>query len=70
MWSGRGGSNPRPKAWEAFALPTELHPHVDDFIKFHRKLQNNIKKYFEFYIKRAIMFCEVREVWFKRGQNG
>ena len=20
------GSNPRPKAWEAFALPTELHP--------------------------------------------
>ena len=26
-WSGRRGSNPRPQAWEACALPTELHPH-------------------------------------------
>ena len=25
-WSGRRVSNPRPKAWEAFALPTELRP--------------------------------------------
>src|SRR5207244_12414812 len=24
--SGRRGSNPRPSAWEADALPTELHP--------------------------------------------
>ena len=27
-WSGRRGSNPRPSAWEADALPTELLPHV------------------------------------------
>lgn len=25
--SGRRGSNPRPPAWEASALPTELLPH-------------------------------------------
>ena len=29
-WSGRRGSNPRPRAWEARALPTELHPHRSD----------------------------------------
>ena len=26
--SGRRGSNPRPAAWEAAALPTELLPHI------------------------------------------
>lgn len=26
FWSGRRGSNPRPSAWEADALPTELLP--------------------------------------------
>ncbi len=25
-WSGRRGSNPRPSAWEADALPAELLP--------------------------------------------
>ena len=25
-WSGRRGSNPRPSAWQADALPTELLP--------------------------------------------
>src|SRR6266581_3539471 len=25
-WSGRRGSNSRPSAWKADALPTELHP--------------------------------------------
>ena len=27
-WSGRRGSNPRPSAWKADALPTELLPHT------------------------------------------
>ena len=27
LWSGRRGSNPRPSAWKADALPTELLPH-------------------------------------------
>ncbi len=27
-WSGKRGSNPRPSAWEADALPTELLPHL------------------------------------------
>ncbi len=26
--SGRRGSNPRPAAWKAAALPTELRPHM------------------------------------------
>ena len=26
MWSGKRDSNPRPSAWEADALPTELLP--------------------------------------------
>ncbi len=26
FWSGLRGSNPRPRAWEASALPTELNP--------------------------------------------
>ncbi len=26
LWSGKRGSNPRPSAWEADALPTELFP--------------------------------------------
>src|SRR5438270_9652978 len=28
--SGRRGSNPRPSAWEADALPTELRPRQED----------------------------------------
>ncbi len=28
LWSGRRDSNPRPSAWKADALPTELHPPV------------------------------------------
>ena len=27
-WSGIRDSNPRPSAWEANALPTELIPHI------------------------------------------
>ena len=27
FWSGKRDSNPRPSAWEADALPTELLPH-------------------------------------------
>ena len=27
-WSGRRDSNPRPSAWKADALPTELRPHL------------------------------------------
>ncbi len=30
-WSGKRGSNPRPKAWKAFALPDELLPPVSSF---------------------------------------
>ena len=29
MWSGKRDSNPRPSAWEADALPTELFPRWD-----------------------------------------
>ena len=32
IWSGQRGSDPRPSAWEADALPTELCP-PDPFLK-------------------------------------
>ena len=28
VWSGRRESNPRPTAWKAVTLPTELRPHL------------------------------------------
>ena len=34
--SGRRGSNPRPSAWEADALPTELRPRAGDSSPRHR----------------------------------
>src|ERR1044072_9565861 len=35
--SGRRGSNPRPTAWKAVALPTELLPHMYYFQKINSK---------------------------------
>ena len=32
--SGKRGSNPRPSAWEADALPTELLPHVGNYLLY------------------------------------
>ena len=31
-WSGKRDSNPRPPAWEASALPTELLPHEELYL--------------------------------------
>ena len=31
-WSGRRGSNPRPSAWKANALSTELLPQLSTFV--------------------------------------
>jgi hypothetical protein len=32
IWSGRRDSNPRPSAWKADALPTELLPQINNCI--------------------------------------
>jgi hypothetical protein len=40
--SGRRGSNPRPTAWKAVALPTELLPHFNEPIS--QKLISQLKK--------------------------
>jgi hypothetical protein len=42
IWSGQRGSNPRPSAWEADALPTELCP-PDPFLKQSMLRNQNIK---------------------------
>ena len=49
--SGRRGSNPRPTAWKAVALPTELLPLVNssrstpsNALSSHRLLQNTVGK--------------------------
>ncbi len=40
-WSGRRGSNPRPSAWKADALPTELLPQKTKLsIHFYKKSGN------------------------------
>src|SRR5580658_10271396 len=36
--SGERGSNPRPSAWEADALPTELSPHAARILRARSKL--------------------------------
>jgi hypothetical protein len=41
-WSGQRGSNPRPRAWEARALPTELHPHYPAAIY---RIRPTLKRY-------------------------
>ena len=41
VWSGRRGSNPRPSAWKADALPTELLPQFpSEKIFFKRKARS------------------------------
>ena len=40
--SGKRGSNPRPSAWEADALPTELLPHICNMLIVTRRKVNHI----------------------------
>ncbi len=42
--SGRRGSNPRPTAWKAVALPTELLPHEYLFFDFASKQNHWLNK--------------------------
>ena len=30
--SGKGDSNSRPQPWQGYALPTELFPHIEQFL--------------------------------------
>ena len=40
--SGRRGSNPRPSAWKADALPTELLPQIPSKISFKVKARSGV----------------------------
>ncbi len=40
--SGKRGSNPRPSAWEADALPTELLPQIEVVSLLALLLYNNV----------------------------
>ena len=31
-WSGKRDSNSRPQPWQGYALPTELFPHIEQFL--------------------------------------
>ena len=64
--SGRRGSNPRPWAWEAHALPTELLPHLIlrqryvNFVYFARikyVLVFFTQKYFKYIFKSLSLHC-------------
>ncbi len=43
-WSGQRGSNSRPQAWEACALPTELHPHTTRYNIAYKTQKGTIVK--------------------------
>lgn len=43
-WSGRRGSNSRPSAWKADALPIELLPHHRKFLKTNSPISKTSSK--------------------------
>ena len=44
VWSGRRGSNPRPTAWKAVTLPTELLPRSFPAKKWWREEGSNLRR--------------------------
>ena len=42
--SGKRGSNPRPSAWEADALPTELLPQLLNFVDANLGINFDVTK--------------------------
>ena len=39
FWQGKKASNPRPTVLETVALPTELFPYIQKFIKTNRRIR-------------------------------
>ena len=54
LWSGKRDSNPRPSAWEADALPTELFPQ-----NVSQKLSFTTLQISVFYSKYATRFAKI-----------
>jgi hypothetical protein len=46
-WSGKRDSNPRPSAWKADALPTELFPHLPEQLPTLTRIEKKILKMVE-----------------------
>ncbi|GEM_PF-2438252 len=67
--SGKRGSNSRPPAWEANALPTELLPHFYQFKGSSFKL--HCKGKYNFYISNKILDFLIGEILhnFELNQN-
>lgn len=42
IWWNQGGLNSRPPACKAGALPTELRPHIGDFVRYFEELNLSI----------------------------
>lgn len=59
MVSGKRDSNPRPLAWEAKALPTELLPQKKNNlfanVKRYLKIDKSKKKIYTFFLKKIIL---------------
>ncbi len=54
--SGKRGSNPRPSAWEADALPTELLPQLLNFVDANLGINFDVTKLMATFLKLYILF--------------
>lgn len=69
-WSGRWDSNPRPVAWQATALSTELHPlKIEGSLILSPKTVNTIFYHF-FEGKMILFFLCGRSSFGQRGCKG
>ena len=70
-WSGRRGSNPRPSAWKADALPTELLPQFSflfgDFFVGFQSPRNPSKTNFDFDQANLCLFQSKSPIGFDFG---
>ena len=54
--SGKRGSNSRPSAWEADALPTELLPQLLNFVDANLGINFDVTKLMATFLKLYILF--------------
>ena len=62
LWSGQRGSNPRPSAWEADALPTELCPRLHQHLSRSKVIEDHTDC-------QEIFLLNYRQFFGEAGQN-
>ncbi len=54
VWSGRRESNPRPTAWKAVTLPTELRPHLPQTCNYTQILPT-VNRFYGVFLRPSIL---------------